>query len=69
MASDYCADQDLRNENHHAADPLVADLARLETATRPTRPACHVGQREPPGQVRLLDRWGHDRTQTCRVGR
>jgi putative transposase len=28
----------------------------------------HVGQRELPGQVRLLD-GGHGRTQTCRVGR
>src|SRR2546421_1764500 len=32
------------------------------------RPGRHVGQRELPGQVRLLDGVGvHGRTQTCRV--
>jgi integrase len=30
-ASDYWADQDLPNENHHSPTALVADLARLET--------------------------------------
>ncbi len=43
---------------------LESSAGELDEAGR------HVGQRELPGQVRLLDGVGvHGRTQTCRVGR
>jgi hypothetical protein len=68
-ASDYCADQDLRNENHHAADPLVADLALLETATRPMRPAGMSVSGNLRVRLGCLTGGLHRGTQTCRVGR